>query len=412
MRDPNNLRSLCRGCHFALHRQESRRSRAAEWTRVALAAWAALLAGCAEAPTEPPDLTKEPLPAPPPAFEWLQGQWYSDDFDKPFSEEVVSCTGRFVGTLSCNGGDYGWRGPAYMQVRQDTITGLIEGAFEYIGRDYYEADVAGDLGITDTVTVTITISGPYVSGLLTFQGTQPRGVPEDGFPVVMPEYDMGCHQTTVSRSETIQLVPKEGVWVSSRITCEEQFADSTGSYHIRVAYGGEGLFRPAREAFWPGYYAGEWSLGGRHGLATVTLSHVAHWFRIRPEGAILTVTFHGWDPCEAGKPFQVSGGGGTLWRRDGDAEFGFDSSLWRGGKCPGDEFDPPQNHGDPPPARCAFPFDHPDFSMLLRTDTRLANMSLTLDCGAWGVVNVKLEDAPMTAPSPWLVEWRLARGTG
>ncbi len=373
---------------------------AADWARTGLAASAALLAGCAEAPTEPTSLATESTPALP-AFVWLQGQWYSDNFDKPFSEEVVSCTGRFVGTLTCYEGDYGWRGPAYMQVRQDTVTGLIEGAFEYIGRDYYDADVAGgDLGISDTVDVTITISGPYVSGLLTFQGRQPRGVPEDGFTVVMPEYEMGCYQTTVSRSETIRLIPKEGVWVSSRITCEDQFADSTGSYHKRVTYGGEGLFRPAKEPFWPGYYAGEWSLGDRRGLATVTLSHVAHWFRTSPEGAVLEVTFHGWDPCEAERPFRWSGTGETGWQTDGNAEFSFDPSGWDG-RC--------NRSLSESPGPCIVPAD---FAMVLRAETRVADMSLILDCGEWGDLSVNLDDAPMTAPSPGLVEWRLTRGTG
>ena len=331
-----------------------------------------------------------PDPLPPDPYAWIQGQWYAEQLDLTYKQEVLSCTGRFVRTLSCWEGEQVSRGPGYMHLKQDTTTGGIAAALEYFVKAASgDGQVAGDLGISDTVKITITVDGPYFSSLPALAGIQPRGLPaEFDLEWIGMNWTLSPHGTDKALTASMSLIEGEGIRLIQHQTLREEFADSTGSYNVRFTSSVEALFVPTHDHLWPGHYIGTWTAaGGRTDRATVTLSHFVDWDK-RPHSAHLTAFLHSFAECENRQLFQASVGGAVFGTQQ--VAFGTTSSTWRAG-CPSSTSAVPMD--------CPFPADHETFRMTMDRETRTVDMYMILDCGELGTVRVDLEDADMNGRS-------------
>ena len=314
-----------------------------------------------------------------------------------YAQDVLDCTGRFVGTQNCGDGEQVSHGPGYMHIKQDTLTGALAAAIEYVVKPTSSNwQYTADLGVTDTVNVTITVDGPYFSSLPAVAGIQPRGLPA--------EFDLewiGMNWTLVSwgvdkaLSSSMTLAEGEGIRLFQEQTIRAEHSDSTGSYNVRATSAVEALFVPARDHLWPGHYVGTWTAAdGRTDRATVTLSHFANWDR-RPQAAHLTAHLHGFTTtCPPhgtlpNSPFQVFLGGAIVGTEV--VEFGTNTSWFYAG-CH------VSSRQDTPPA-CGFPYDYETFRMTMDRQTRTVDMYMILDCGDFGSVRVDLDDANMNGPS-------------
>lgn len=341
-----------------------------------------------------------PEPPPPPPYAWIQGQWYAERFERIFKQEVLECTGWYVkNSQNCADGEWVWRGPAYLNIRQDTLTGEVDAAVEWIVKapSGDASRIAADLGLSDTLNVGITISGPYNPALMPVAGVQPRGLPAE-FDL---EWIAGGKSYGLDKSLVASMTLTEGEGI--RLFQEEKFRveheDSIGSYNTRVTETIEALFVPAHDDLWPGHYIGLWTAAdGRTGRATVTLSHFAN-HDMRPFAAELTAWLHDFADCPT-KPgyrqplFQAFYGGYVFGERLGFG--GFDPARFYAG-CQ------PISRVDATPA-CAFVDDLDLFRMTMNRETRTVDMYMILDCGDFGSVRVDLEDADMNGLSWELYE--------
>lgn len=365
-------------------------------TRLLLLALASLAVGACTNLLSPHGFEPEPDISPP--YAWVQGQWHAESLTLTHTQEVLECTGRFVETQSCWDGEQVSRGPGYLNIRQDTLTGEVAAALEYVVKsESGDVQVAADLGISDTVKVTLTIDGPYVARLPALAGVQPRGLPAEfdlewiGMNITLASYGFDK-----SLSASMTLAEGEGIRLSQEETIREEFADSTGSFNVRFTSAVEALFVPARDHLWPGHYVGTWTAAdGRTDRATVTLSHFAYWDS-KPEAAHVTAHLHGFTTCPTKpgyeqRPFQVFLGGAVFGTQLG---FGTNTSRFYAG-CP------TSSHPPPTPV-CGFPFDYETFRMTMNEGARTVDMYLILDCGDYGSVRVDLEDADMNGK-----DWRL-----
>jgi len=348
-----------------------------------------------------PDMPPDP-PPPPAPYAWVQGQWYAERLALIANQEVLSCTGRFVGTLSCHPYEQVSRGPGYMHVKQDTTTGEIAAAVEYVvegGSGDFEP--VADLGISDTVNVTITVKGPYFSSLPAVAGVQPRGLPaEFDLEWIGLNLTMSPHGFDKALSASMSLLEGEGIRLQQEQTIREEHTDSTGSYSIRYTSRIEALFVPTQDHLWPGHYVGTWTAAdGRTDRATVTLSHFANWDE-RPTAGHVTAYLHEFTSCPTKpgyqqEPFRVLLGGGVGGSER--VEFGTNTSRFYAG-CPGSAI----TFGTP--SACGFPSDYDTFRMTMARETRTVDMYMILDCGDYGSVRVDLEDAVMNGQDWYLYE--------
>ena len=351
-----------------------------------------------------PDDAEPAIPLPPDPFAWVQGQWYAERLALTYTQDVLECTGRFVGTQSCGDGEQVSHGPGYMHIKQDTLTGALAAAIEYVVKPTsWNWQYAADLGITDTVNVTITVDGPYFSSLPAVAGVQPRGLPaEFDLEWIGMNWTLSPYGTDKALSASMTLTEGEGIRLVQEQAIREEFADSTGSYNVRFTSAVEALFVPTRDHLWPGHYVGTWTAAdGRIDRATVTLSHFAD-FDSRPSAAHVTAYLHGFTTCPnpGNGPFRVFLGGAVFGTEQ--VGFGTNMSQFYAGCHPGGVWPWPA------PA-CGFPYDFDTFRMTMDRETRTVDMYMILDCGDLGSVRVDLDDADMNGRSWDLYELNQAR---
>lgn len=133
-----------------------------------------------------------------------------------------------------------------MHIKQDTLTGALAAAIEYFVKPTsWNWQYAADLGITDTVNVTITVDGPYFSSLPAVAGVQPRGLPaEFDLEWIGMNWTLSPYGTDKALSASMTLAEGEGIWLAQEQAIREEFADSTGSYTVRFTSAVEALFVP------------------------------------------------------------------------------------------------------------------------------------------------------------------------